>query len=73
MANVFAGASVPVGEKRESGTRTPALPTSPKPTGDPAPRNRPPHPQQTVEEYGMQSDRGERPTKGVYRQGVRVR
>lgn len=76
MSNILAAgtASGPV-EKRDGGPRTPAVapsPAIPKPTGDPAPRNRPPAVQQTVENYGVQSDRGEKPTKKLYRQGVRI-
>ena len=71
MGNILAGASVPIAEKASGGLRTPAV-SSPKPTGDPAPRNRPPEVQQTVEDYGVQTDRGERPTKKLYRQGVRI-
>ena len=60
------------GDRRESGPRTPALPSTPAPSkGDPAPK-RAANVVRTVNERGEQHERGDRPTKAIYRNGVKI-
>jgi hypothetical protein len=73
MGNILIGATVPPVEGkvgRDSGRRTPAA-SSPASTGDPPPRA-PVNVVRSVDNYGQQNDAGQKPTRKIYRQGVRI-